>query len=138
MTAEGEIRHAIARYAQVVDDGDLEGILACFTPDARFVSRFGEEAGLDAIRTLFDRLIRGRAPGVKTSHLFVNPVISVDGRHAEVSTDLVMLRCENEGPWRIQLVGRHLDRMEQRNGEWLFAHKRIELSGFSQTSFKAP
>jgi ketosteroid isomerase-like protein len=138
MSAEQEIRQTIAYYAQVVDDGDLAGILACFTPDATFVSRFGEDAGLDAIKTRFEGLIGNRAPGVKTSHMFVNPVIHVDGQRAEVTTDLVMLRCENESPWRIQLVGRHRDRMELRDGKWLFAHKRIELAGFSQSSFTAP
>jgi len=51
----------VSRYAQAVDRRDLDGLLDCFTPDARltFVSTGAVLVGHDAIRQFFSEGFSG-------------------------------------------------------------------------------
>lgn len=53
-----EIEAMIADYEQAIDDGDLEGSLAMFAPDAVFMPSGGRaQRGIDAIRAYYQNTI---------------------------------------------------------------------------------
>ncbi|MBA0052492.1 hypothetical protein E0L36_16705 [Streptomyces sp. AJS327] len=70
-----EKRKAIAlEYCRLMNSGDLEGVLALFTPDVRFQDPVGTPAllGRDALRTHLSQAIAGRiqeTPGTPTASL---------------------------------------------------------------------
>jgi ketosteroid isomerase-like protein len=75
------IRELVARYGQVVDDRDLDGVEALFTDDAVFRTQGGEmnASGLSAVMDNF----RGRFQAMTASGHFVHDhIISLEGESA--------------------------------------------------------
>ena len=56
MTTPAEVRATIDRYVERHSAGDIDGILACFAPDARAEDPVGTAAhvGTDALRAFFE------------------------------------------------------------------------------------
>jgi len=85
----------VSRYAQAVDRRDLDGLLDCFTPDARltFVSTGAVLVGHDAIRQFFSEGFSGlMAPATSAStHLMTNTLVTFaeSGDEASMETTAV-------------------------------------------------
>jgi uncharacterized protein (TIGR02246 family) len=75
------VRALIERYAWAVDDYDADGVVACFAPDAQFVSADMTLEGHEAIRSFFASALGDGAADKASTHLMAN--ISVVPRSAD-------------------------------------------------------
>jgi ketosteroid isomerase-like protein len=118
--AEG-VRATIATYAQALDDGRTDDVVATFTPDA--VCDFGALGtfeGHDALRTAY----AAWAPRGPQRHLVLNTLVTArSSDEADAVSDVVLIAPGKAG-WAIQLVGRYSDTLHRDGGTWRF-HRRV-------------
>ncbi|HLY37107.1 MAG TPA: nuclear transport factor 2 family protein [Candidatus Binatia bacterium] len=126
--AREAIRETLARYAHLVDRGRLDETAALFTEDG--VLEAGDEPaarGREAIRALFagagTRLAAGGRARIR--HHVSSVTIAFDDAWTATS-DSYFLAVTERGPdhW-----GRYRDRLVLRDGQWLFAHRRVRVDG---------
>jgi len=117
--AEG-VRATIATYAQALDDGRTEDVVATFCPEgACDIPGMGTHVGHDALREAYSRW----QPRQPQRHLVVNTVVANwSEREAEAISDVVFVLQEDSG-WTVKLVGRYHDILHQQDGTWRF-HNR--------------
>jgi uncharacterized protein (TIGR02246 family) len=121
--AVARIRDTIAAYAQAVDDGRTEDIVATFLPDgtASFPGSGGVLQGHDAIRKVYSGLV----PGHPQRHVVTNIVVTAfNGESATVSSDLLFL-LKGEKSWSVRIVGRYVDTLRRDGERWLFASREL-------------
>jgi ketosteroid isomerase-like protein len=115
------VRAALAAYAQALDDGRTDDVVATFCPDGVCViPGLGTHEGHDALRAAY----AGWAPRRPQRHLVLNTHVSDWDDHAATATsDVVFLLLGKDGGWSVQLVGRYLDTLHHDGGTWRF-HRR--------------
>jgi hypothetical protein len=115
------VRAAVAAYAQALDDGRTDDVVATFCPDGTSeVPGSGVFTGHEALRAAYAQWI----PRRPQRHLVVNTLITDWNDHqATAISDLVFLRKGSDG-WSIQLVGRYHDTLHHHDGTWRF-HRRV-------------
>jgi len=137
MTPSDEIRNLLFRYCEMIDSGDVEGLVELFA-DA-VVSGFGstrEWRGRDEIRAMYssgdrrERTSGGRA----TKHITTNALIEVDeeARTARSRSYWVLLVSTSaDDPIRPILAGRYHDTFACIDGRWRFTKREylVDLTG---------
>jgi SnoaL-like protein len=120
------IRELMAEYCFRLDDGRYEDMAALFTEDGTWDTAFGKATGRPAIAELA-RGIRARAGAQRprAAHLVTNIVISLDGAHAEVRSNWVVMQNSAHGPM-IGSGGGYADQIVQQDGRWLFHYRKID------------
>ena len=118
--AEG-VRAALAVYAQALDDGRTDDVVATFCTDGVCeIPGMGTHAGHDALREAYSRW----KPRQPQRHLVVNTVVAEWSDHeAKAVSDVIFLLLEDSG-WTIKLVGRYDDLLHGDNGTWRFHSRR--------------
>jgi ketosteroid isomerase-like protein len=127
MSAEEQIRQTMGRYIQAHDTHDVDAIVALFIEDGLFANTRGDCRGHAAIREFFENS-RTRAQGMpdrRAKLLCGNSVITVSGDSADAVTDVVGFQRSGSDPWSVWLVAQYADKFVRRNGEWLYAEKRV-------------
>ena len=121
--AEG-VRATIAAYAQALDDGRTDDLVATFCADGVCeLPGFGTFEGHDAIAAAFAKW----KPVRPQRHLVVNTQISeCHGDEVDAVSDLVFIVHDGES-WTIQLVGRYHDTFRLVNGRWLIARRATQF-----------
>jgi SnoaL-like domain len=121
--AEG-IRATLAAYAQALDDGRTEDIVATFCPDGTIeIPGLGTHEGHDALRQAFAQW----APKRPQRHVVVNTHVSGwSETEAQASSDVLFLLKGKDG-WAVQLVGRYHDDLHYTDGAWRFHHRAAEF-----------
>jgi hypothetical protein len=127
LTAESEIGRTLARYCHTIDDGDLEGLGACFAPDAE-LNAFGRTRnGRDAITALLAKAV---PPENRRKHLSSNVVIAIaapdaDGEpRASVLSDFLFIAKDGS-----MITGRYVDEFVRLADGWVIAKRAIEING---------
>lgn len=69
-----DIHELIARYSHAVEDGDTDGVLACFTQDGTFEGRMGRLEGHEALRILGNTV----KPDAQPRHIVSNILLKHD------------------------------------------------------------
>jgi ketosteroid isomerase-like protein len=114
------VRDAIAAYAQALDDGRMEDVVAMFCRDG--VSDMpGMEpvTGQDALRIAYEKW----KPRLPQRHVVTNTVVTEwSGDEATAISDLVFL-VKADASWSVQMVGRYRDTLHRDGGRWQF-HRR--------------
>ncbi len=117
-------RATMAAYAQALDDGRTDDIVATFCPDGVCeIPGLGTHEGHDALRLAFAKW----KPARPQCHLVVNTLVgdwSDDEAHA--SSDVIFL-LKSEAGWAIQLVGRYHDVLHHADGRWRFHRRTAEF-----------
>lgn len=118
--AEG-VRNTLAAYAQALDDGRLDDLVATFCPDGSCdLPGLGQRAGHEAIRAAF----AGYHPRRPQRHLVLNTHVSHwSGDEARATSDVVFLLGGDSG-WAVRLVGRYEDVLHRDGDAWRF-HRRV-------------
>jgi 3-phenylpropionate/cinnamic acid dioxygenase small subunit len=118
------VRDVLLRYARAVDDRDLDGVAACFLPDAAYEGALGRGTVTTALRSLGDAMARYDV----TMHLMGAYVVTVEGDRAESRT-----HCVAHHVLRPASAGRHLtvgvtyhDSMVRRPDGWRIAARRVD------------
>ena len=114
------VRATIAAYAQALDDGRTDDVVATFCPDGGCdIPGLGTHEGHQALREAFSQW----KPQRPTRHLIVNTLVTDWTEHeAHAISDVVFVRQGDSG-WAIQLVGRYDDALHHDNGTWRFRHR---------------
>jgi 3-phenylpropionate/cinnamic acid dioxygenase small subunit len=115
---------AIAAYAQALDDGRVDDVVATFCADGSCdIPGLGAHAGRDALRLAFET-VKPRAP---QRHVVVNThVTEWDEHNAKATSDLIFL-LKGDAGWTVQLVGRYDDTLRNDDGTWRFARRVAEF-----------
>jgi ketosteroid isomerase-like protein len=131
------IRDLLARYCERLDEYDIDGVAACFSEDAVTdygAGRGGEVRGRGAIAA---RIRDGQAVFRRTHHQLGQIRIRLEGDSAR-TTSYQMTWHERESGKQDLVCLRYIDRLVQQDGEWLIAHRRVEVSlvdGFEGTEW---
>ena len=120
-----------SRYAQAVDDGDLDAVVACFAADAEALYDDGLEVALRGeaeIRAFFtmafEELVGPKHP---CTHLLGGVTITDDGDGAR--SDARMVAYLTREPGALIMKGlRYLDRLELRDDTWRITHRHHTCS----------
>jgi hypothetical protein len=123
--AEG-VRATIAVYAQALDDGRTDDVVATFCRDGVCdIPRLGRHEGHDALRQAYDKL-QPRGP---QRHLVVNTLLTEwSDQEATADSDFVLVRQTDAG-WVTHTVGRYHDVLSCVDGVWRFRQRLGELVG---------
>ena len=120
------IREVLAEYCFRLDDGRFAEMAALFTEDGTWDTAFGKATGRAAIAELASSLrTRAQQPRPRAAHLVTNIAITLDGEHARVRSNWMVMQNDPQGP-RIGSGGAYLDEMVRRDGSWLFRYRKID------------
>jgi hypothetical protein len=125
-----DIHELLARYAWALDTGDLDGLVACFTPDAVVVEEVFEDPdrweGHAGIRRLGQHY--SSAPGFPgRQHHISQVLIDGDESTAKVRAFTFVTECRGEPPFLLRFAGYYEDKVAKRQGQWLFTERVIRL-----------
>ena len=121
------IESLIARYAELVDDGDFAAV-GLLLADATFASGAGSASGRDAIeKMLTDNVIVYDDGTPRTKHVTTNLVIEVDEAAGTAVSRSYFTALQALPDLALQPIvsGRYHDRFERRDGQWRFVERRV-------------
>ncbi|MCX4597474.1 nuclear transport factor 2 family protein [Streptomyces sp. NBC_01549] len=130
------IENLIARYAELVDDGDFAG-LGVLLADATFIGSGEPVRGCHAIEKMFQDTLIVYADGTpRTQHVTTNVAIEVNEQASTaVSRSYVTVLQALPGlPLQPIGGGRYHDRFERRNGQWCFVERRAGITHVGDVS----
>ena len=121
--AEG-VRAAIAAYAQALDDGRADDVVATFCADGVVeMPGRGTHTGAEALHAAY----LSWAPRRPQRHLVLNTLVTEWSDDAATATsDMVFISLGTAG-WNVLLVGRYHDVLRREGGQWKFHHRRAEF-----------
>jgi len=120
------IREVLAEYCFRLDDGRFAEMAALFTEDGTWDTAFGKATGRAAIAELASSLrTRAQQPRPRAVHLVTNIAITLDGEHARVRSNWMVMQNDPQGP-RIGSGGAYLDEMVRSEGSWRFSYRKID------------
>ncbi len=135
MGSATELGNLIARYAELIDAGDFDGVASLLEGAAVGGADDGPLLeGHDAMRRLFESTARRYPDGTpRTKHVTTNLVLEIDedeDRAAARSYWTVFQAVEGL-PLQPILAGRYHDRFVRHDGIWAFAERRylVDLVG---------
>lgn len=124
------IQDLLARYAWSLDTGDVDGLVACFTPDARMVEEVFEDAdiweGHDGIRLISEHYRNApNFPG--RQHHTSQLLIEGDTEDCRAKSFAFVTECHGEPPYLLRFAGYYTDHIVKTGGQWLFKERIIRL-----------
>jgi len=124
------IQDLVARYAWTLDTGDIEGLLACFTPDARMVEEVFEDPdvweGHAGIRKLAEHY-RNAAGFPGRQHHTSQLQVTGDTEACTARSFAFVTECHGEPPYLLRFTGYYQDTLVKQAGQWLFSERIIRL-----------
>jgi 3-phenylpropionate/cinnamic acid dioxygenase small subunit len=123
------IENLIARYAELVDNGDFAG-LDTLLADATFIGSAAPVSGRGEIEKMFrDTLIVYDDGTPRTQHVITNVAIEVDEEAgtAIARSYVTVLQALPDLPLQPIAGGRYQDRFERRDGQWRFVERRVRI-----------
>ena len=136
MESDAAVANLIARYAELVDDGDFAGVGELFA-EGTFSGSGGAVTGRDAV----ERLLRGSvivyADGTpRTQHVTTNLQIEVDDQAGTASARsyVTVLQALPDLPLQVIAAGRYRDRFAYRDGKWRFAERQVRITHVGDVS----
>ncbi len=127
-----EIRGLLARYCELIDDGDFDGVGALFSR-GRLVDEKGNELaqGADGVADFYrsGEIVYDGSP--RTKHLVLNTMLESDGDAVVARSSYLVLQALEDFPLQPIITGRYVDRFEKDARGWFFAERRfiVDLVG---------
>ena len=124
-----EIYDTLARYVWGMDTGDIEGVVATFTPDGTVKDVTGKHwdaaaGGVRGFATYFLTRPNRRGSQHHVQHLFVEPA---PGGGYRVTSYWVSIRWDTAADHKaIRAMGSYLDTCVKVDGHWLIKEKIID------------
>jgi ketosteroid isomerase-like protein len=121
------VRELTARYCDLLDAHDIDGVARLFTDDARTdygPGRGGVVVGRDAIR---ERIARGQSAFRRTHHQLGHHTLSIGGSHAAGTTAALTWHERLTGEQEL-LALRYVDEFRRVDVGWLISSRRVEIS----------
>jgi hypothetical protein len=127
--AESECTRVLHAYGRAIDWQDREGLAALFWPEARIDLGFFEGDGAEAVEFLLANAARSQ----RRFHATSNVLLRIEGDSALADSCCVTHALSEGEPgepgWQL-FLGRYLDRLERRGGEWRFIERTFLLNGY--------
>ena len=144
-TDRSEITDLLYRYAELIDDGDFDGVGELLARAAFGGPRTPTVTGASAIARLFARTTRrfpqpqvGRHradPGTpRTRHLVLNPIVDVDGDTATARSTFCVVQVTDRVPLQPIVVGRYYDRFALSPEGWHFTERIADVEMIGDVS----
>ena len=137
-----QIAALVYRYADLLDQGDLDGVAALFA-HATWGSGTRQERmrGTEQVRRMYDGVILYEDGTPHTKHVITNLVIEhEDGTTQATARSYFTVLQAHEGVLQPIIAGRYHDRFENVDGEWRFAERIIhpDLQGDLSHHMRGP
>jgi hypothetical protein len=135
VSSSTEVSNLIARYAELIDSGDLDGMASLLAEAAVGAGdSTAKVTGHEAIRRLFAATTRIHPDGTPgTKHVTTNLILDIDDESGTASARSywTVLQAVPGLPLQPILAGRYHDRFVRDNGTWGFSDRRyfIDLVG---------
>lgn len=132
--SETEIANLLFRYAEMLDDGDIDGVGALFA-HARVKFEVDDEDGAldgEGLRQVWDRCVIRYPDGTpRSQHVTTNPIIEVDedAGTATCRSYYTVFQHVEGSPLQPISSGRYSDRFERVDGVWRFSFRDFSRSG---------
>lgn len=123
-----EITNLLYRYAELMDEGDLEAASEMFR-----YAKIESQGGLLDYRQLLEhwrRVVKLYPCGTpRTRHLVTNPIVEVDetASRASCRSYYMVLQSAKGFPLQVIAAGRYHDEFDCENGEWRFSYRDYTL-----------
>jgi hypothetical protein len=128
----------LARYAELIDAGDFDGVGRLFARGHIVDARGREVAvGRESVAELYRSTTRRFEDGTpRTKHLTTNAIVELapGGGRAEVRSYFVVLQKVGDGPLQPIAAGRYHDRLAQSDTGWYFEERRMIPEMFGDVS----
>lgn len=124
------IQDLIARYAWGLGSGDIEAVVACFTPDCVVTDDVFEDIdiweGRDGVRAMATHYNTSpNFPG--RQHHVSNLIIEGTVEDCRARSFVFVTECRGEPPFVIRFTGYYLDQLVRQDGNWLFSRRTIRM-----------
>lgn len=124
------INDLLAAYAWALDTGDVDALVACFTPDAVVIEEVFEDPdrweGSENIRRFAEHFRNvPNFPG--RQHHLTQSVVKGDSQRCSVRSFALVTECQGEPPYVIRFAGYWDDQLAKVAGHWLFTERIIRL-----------
>ena len=129
-SAERQIENLLYRYAECVDDGDIDGVSALFAHADYHLSNPGAGSTRgDAVGATMRASVQTYEGSPRTKHVMTNPIIEVDedAGTATVRSYFTVLQATETLALQPVITGRYHDRFECVDGAWRFADRSITI-----------
>jgi 3-phenylpropionate/cinnamic acid dioxygenase small subunit len=123
------IENLIAKYAELVDDGDFAG-LGILLADATFTGGGAPVSGPEAIERMFRAMVIVYDDGTpRTKHVTTNIAIEVNEEAATAISRAYFTVLQALPGLALQPVaaGRYRDRFERAGGGWRFSERQVQV-----------
>jgi 3-phenylpropionate/cinnamic acid dioxygenase small subunit len=121
------IKNLVYSYAELLDTGDFDGLVALFSHATVRVSGSGHEVHGEAVRSLLTDPVHLYDGIPRTKHVTTNVIVDIhpDGRTATACSYYTALQAHADLALQPILAGRWHDRLEKVGGQWRFAERVI-------------
>ena len=137
--ARDDIAAIVHRYAELLDGGDVEGVVALFSRATWRSAATGTVLRTpDELRAVYSSLVPADGP-IRTRHLMHNLIVELDdgAREASARGSYTVLEGGDPGaPVRVLMVGRYEDRYARDEEGWYLTdrHFHVDLDASGSTS----
>lgn len=126
------IQDLLAAYAWALDTGDVEGLVACFTPDTRMVEEVFEDPdiweGHEGIRGLAKHYFNAPGFAGRQHHTTQLQFFPKDSDTIALRSFAFVTECKGEPPYILRFTGYYEDVVVRgTDGQWRFKARTIRL-----------
>ncbi len=136
MGLRNDIQDLLSEYVWANDQGDIDAMVGCFTPDGSFWTSSGADAvvGTDALHEFFGRARAYRADlGQQPRHLIGNVLVDGDGERVVARAYMTLIVTEADGTAGVACTGWYLDTIVRHDGRWRFSERRLTFDAVPAT-----
>jgi ketosteroid isomerase-like protein len=121
------IEDLFVRYTTALDEGDVEGVVGCFTEDGWLDSPIvGRHDGKARLRQFAVKIADRRRPGTQFRHVISNFRIDVSGDRGRARCYLLDYATV-AGTTELLSPGEYDCQLKKVGGEWLFASRLVMM-----------
>jgi 3-phenylpropionate/cinnamic acid dioxygenase small subunit len=121
------IQDLMTRYCCAIDDGDVEGVLACFTENCQLESNsIGPSPGGGGLHMLAEQMARLHTEGHQFRHIITNFRVDAEGDHGRIRCYLLDI-VTFEGVTELLSPCEYDCDVVRRDGRWLIERRRVHI-----------
>jgi 3-phenylpropionate/cinnamic acid dioxygenase small subunit len=133
LPATTAITNLLARYAELIDNGDYEGIGQLFRHATVTADQGGKWVGAEGVQSMYDTTTRKHEDGTpRSKHVITNHIVELDSAdEARCRSYFTVFMCTKTLPLQPIVAGRYRDEFKRIDGEWCYVrrHMIVEFVG---------